>query len=135
MNLMRRVPFFMAMLFVLAACGEDVETAPGASGTAAPGNPAGGGAGLIPPILMEVAPFAGMIRVSWQYKSPCDEIEGERRTPTTEFVPVFTAPGTDTATIDPDAYENITYSYRLRCKRGDAYSEYSNEKIGNPTDG
>lgn len=133
MSFTRRVLFCMATL--LWGCGDDVDTAPGSGSNTASGNPMGGGGALIPPILMEVAPFAGMMRVSWQYKSACDEIEGERRTPTTEFVQVFKAPGTDTAAVDAQAYEDITYSYRLRCKRGEAFSEYSNEKTGNPTDG
>lgn len=125
----------MAAVAFLLGCGSDVDSVPGGGVGTGAGSSSGVAAGLTPPILMEVAPFAGMLRVAWQNKSTCDAVVGERRTPTTEFGPVFEVPGTDTATVDADAYENITYSYRLRCKRGEAFSDYSNEKTANPADG
>jgi hypothetical protein len=76
--------------------------------------------------------MAKVLRVRWSLSSTCDMVDGERRTDAVTFVPAFTAKGTDTDYVDEDAYEDQTYSYRLRCIRGDDASEYSNTLGGNP---
>ena len=34
--------------------------------------------------------------------------------------------------MDPEATDDMPYTYRLRAKRGDSYSPYSNEMTANP---
>lgn len=125
------VSLLAVALLALPACGEDVETdAP--AGTSGSGASSSGASGLTPPVLLEVAPFALALRITWEIPTPCDFIEGERRTAEEPYAPAFEVAGTDTIYVDEQAMLDQTYTYRLRCKLGDALSAYSNEKTGNP---
>jgi hypothetical protein len=85
--------------------------------------------------LKEIEPFSSVLRLTWEAPSPCDTIEGERRTAGAMFEVVFTVPGTDTVYVDGDALEDMTYTYRLLCRLEFATSAYSNEMTANPADG
>lgn len=124
----------LAAAIAASGCGDDAETSPGASGAGGAATSAGSGsADLKPPVLLEVAPFALALKITWETPSAsCASIEGERRTASADYAPVFETPGTDTVYVDKEATADQTYTYRLRCKLGGAVSAYSNEKTGNP---
>lgn len=115
----------------IVGCGSDVEDAADrynqGNGTA----PENLGP-LEAPVLEDVIPMSKVLRVRWSVDSKCDSIGGERRTDAMTFIPVFTVPGSDTDYVDGDAYENQTYTYRVRCVRDDKASEYSNMLSANP---
>jgi hypothetical protein len=118
-------------------------TAAGSGGAAGTGGAAstggdGGSGGTAPvlpaaPLLEMVMPMASVLHVEWSEPEPCDEIEAERMDPTHPYAVAFTVPGTKINHMDGKAFEDMMYTYRLRCKVGDLYSEYSNEKSANPT--
>lgn len=115
----------------IAGCGSDVEDAADryneGSGTA----PENLGP-LEAPTLEDVIPMSKVLRVRWSVDSKCDSIDGERRTDAMTFIPVFTVSGSDTDYVDGDAYEDQTYTYRVRCVRDEKASEYSNMLGANP---
>jgi hypothetical protein len=87
------------------------------------------------PMLMKVMPMQGALHLEWMnMQTDGDMVEAERRMPETEFAQVFSIPGTVDNKMDAQATDNMVYTYRLRCKKGDAYSDYSNELSANPTD-
>ena len=86
------------------------------------------------PQLAAIEPMQGALHVMWTNKQDdCDTIEGERKTDTDPYAVAFTVPGEADNKHDMSATKDTTYTYRLRCKKGDAYSEYSNEMSRNPT--
>ncbi len=90
--------------------------------------------GLAAPELTELVKMGGALHVNWKnHQLGCDSIEGERKTDTTPYIVVFHALGIEDNKMDRTAKENTTYTYRLRCQKGDQYSPYSNEKSRNPT--
>lgn len=107
----------------------------GTGGTGGAGATGGGGAAAAPPapVLEMVMPMAGVLHVEWSTSNACDEIEAERKDPTHEYAIAFTVPGTKINHMDAGAAEDMEYTYRVRCKVGNAYSDYSNEKSANPT--
>lgn len=121
----------VGILFGCVGCASEIERGPG---TLAPGEDPGAIdlGPLEAPVLEEVLPTAKMLRVRWSLSSSCDAIDGERRTDTVTYIPVFTTSGTDTNFVDDEATENQTYTYRVRCVRGDEVSDYSNQLGGNP---
>src|SRR5690606_21637811 len=109
---------------IVAACGALLGCSDDTGST-------GGGNGA--PHLAEAMPMAGGIHVTWHLPSvECDSIEGERKTDAEPYAVVFSVPGNIDNKHDGDATEDTTYTYRLRCKRGEVYSEYSNELGANP---
>ena len=110
-----------------------------ASGAAGMGMGGAGAAGatsgtLQAPKLSMISPMEGALHVMWTNKQDdCDTIEGERKTDTDPYAVAFTVPGEADNKHDMSATKDTTYTYRLRCKKGDAYSEYSNEMSRNPT--
>ncbi len=86
------------------------------------------------PVLDEVMPMHMALHLYWtNVADDCDEIEGERMTPTDDFAVFFTVPGTVDNEADDGATDPSTvYTYRVRCKRGETYSEYSNEFSASP---
>ncbi|WP_437282255.1 hypothetical protein WME90_17290 [Sorangium sp. So ce375] len=138
-----------AVSLALAACG-DSETGPSpfegtgggggagaASGTGGHGGAGEGGgpAATAPdaPVLSFVMPMLDVLHVEWVLQPECDEIEAERKDPMNDYAVAFTVAGSKKAYMDSEATENMEYTYRLRCKVGEAYSAYSNEMSGNPT--
>lgn len=121
----------VGFVFTIAGCGSDVEDAADryteGSGTA----PENLGP-LEAPMLEDVIPMSKVLRVRWSVGSKCDSIDGERRTDAMTFIPVFTVSGSDTDYVDGDAYEDQTYTYRVRCVRDEKASEYSNMLGANP---
>lgn len=87
---------------------------------------------LAAPVLDDVIPVAKVLRIRWSVLSACDEIEAERRTDAETFAPAFTAAGTDTDHVDEAANTDQTYTYRLRCLRGEESSDWSNTLSANP---
>ena len=86
------------------------------------------------PMLMEVVPMEGVLHIKWMNEQKdCDSVEGERDMGA-GYEAAFSVPGTVDNKMDGEATHDMTYSYRLRCKKGESFSVYSNEMSGNPTD-
>jgi hypothetical protein len=91
------------------------------------------------PTIDGVMKMQGALHVTWTNPAPaCDTVEGERQAKMADgsimekYKVVFTVPGEADNKHDTTATDAMTYSYRLRCKKGDAYSAYSNEMTGTP---
>jgi hypothetical protein len=119
----------LGFVSTILGCGSEVETAPDTYGSGTAPEDLGP---LDAPKLEDVIPTAKVLRVRWSVASTCETIDGERRTDAMTFIPVFTVAGTDTDYVDGDAYEDQTYTYRVRCVRGDKASDYSNMLGANP---
>jgi len=126
---MRAARWFVGGLMLGAVgCGEDVTVdATSMSG----GDPSANGP-LVAPVLEEVIPMSKVLRVRWSVDGACDGVDGERRTDALTFAPAFTVPGSDTDFVDEEANADEAYTYRVRCVRGNAASEWSNMLSGNP---
>ncbi|MDI3285540.1 hypothetical protein [Polyangium sp. 15x6] len=123
---------FSCVLFLLAgACASEVDSPDPEPTGYATGDPWAGGP-LEAPVLEDVIPMSKVLRVRWSLVSPCEEVEAERRTDAETFAPAFTAIGTDTDHVDEGANEDLTYTYRLRCVRGEEASDFSNTLSANP---
>jgi hypothetical protein len=85
------------------------------------------------PVLGELMPMGGALHVMWTNKSACDTIEGERKAGEGEFSLAFSVPGEADNKHDSAATGDQMYTYRLRCKKGDTLSPYSNELSRNPS--
>lgn len=109
--------------------GDDAGTtsSSGASGTTAPKS-------LPAPAIDRIMKMTGGLHLVWNLPADvtCDKIEGERKSATEAYKVVWTTPGTVDNKHDGTATANTTYTYRLRCKVGADYSEYSNEMSKNP---
>ncbi|WP_437287229.1 hypothetical protein [Sorangium sp. So ce406] len=116
--------------------GGSAEASGGGGGAEAGGGGGGGTAAAAPeaPVLAFVMPMTGVLHVEWTPQEGCDAFEGERKDPMDDYAVAFTVAGTKKAYMDPEATEDMEYTYRLRCKVGEVYSAYSNEMSGNPTD-
>lgn len=93
-----------------------------------------GGGSLVAPTLDEVEPMHGALHLYWTNETPdCDAVEGERKTASGSFESFFSVPGSVDNEADDDATDaGQTYTYRLRCVRGDETSAYSNEVSASP---
>lgn len=133
---MKRHPVISAIFFfAVAGCSESETKAPasssGTSGT-------GGGPGA--PKLDDLVKMSGALHVMWTNPAEgCDSVEGERQAAMADgtvheaYKVVFTEPGEADNKHDMTATADMDYTYRLRCKKGDAFSAYSNEMTKNPT--
>jgi hypothetical protein len=116
--------------------GGNSSVAPSASASAAPAaSPT-----IAAPTLVAVDGMEGALHVSWNLpKEACDSIEAERKAEMSggmvmdQYKVVFSAPSGSEDHMDGTATDDMTYTYRLRCKVGSQYSKYSNEMGGNPT--
>ena len=89
---------------------------------------------LAAPTITMVMKMSGALHVMWTNNQvDCDSVEGERKSDTDPYSVVFSVPGTVDNKMDMAATANTTYTYRLRCKKGDQYSDYSPEMSRNPT--
>ncbi|MFO0639721.1 MAG: hypothetical protein U0183_10965 [Polyangiaceae bacterium] len=111
-----------------------------ASATPTP-SPTDGGAGgdaavapLAAPSISTIAKMAGGLHVMWKNtQKDCDKIEAERKSDTEPYKVAFSVPGAADNKHDAVGLTAGTvYTYRLRCLKGDAVSEYSAEKTGTP---
>lgn len=91
------------------------------------------------PTVMDVMTMSGALHISWtNNESACDAIEGERKAMMADgsmmeaYKVVFSVPGSVDNKMDTTATDSMMYTYRVRCKKGTAYSDYSNEKGANP---
>jgi len=132
------VGFFVVMSLATMGCGSDDGEGGGTGGTSSGGT--GGAAGttgsgaLLAPEIEMVMPMAPAgLHVSWMNKQDdCDSVDAERKTATVDFAEIFSVPGYVDNEHDETASEKLEYTYRLRCKKGGAYSPYSNEMGGTP---
>lgn len=94
---------------------------------------AGTSVSLLAPLLVSVKPMHGGLHVIWENKQAgCDAIQGERKD-TGDFKLLFTIPdGTVDNKHDATVTAGKSYTYRVRCKKGDAFSTYSNEITASP---
>jgi hypothetical protein len=124
----------------VGACGSDDDDGDGQGGSAGvagssgSGGSAGGTSALAAPVIGMVMPMAPAgLHVTWSnVQTDCDEVEGERKSPTAAYAPVFKVPGYVDNSHDGTATESVEYTYRLRCRKGTDYSPYSNEMSGTP---
>lgn len=95
-----------------------------------------GASALEAPMLMEVVPTEGALHLAWMnMQKDCDSVEAERRMEhDSDYELAFSVPGSADNEMDPAATDNMMYTYRMRCKKGNAYSSYSNELAANPHD-
>ena len=85
------------------------------------------------PVLVGIEQADGALRVRWHtLLANCAVVEAERRHGSEAFVSAFTAPGFASSKVDENATGDADYIYRLRCRKGDSYSLYSDEMSGNP---
>lgn len=124
-------PLLLIFAALMGGCGDGDEDIASQVTGGAGGDPTTEGP-LETPVLEAVIPMAKVLRVRWSVASPCDDIDGERRTDAITFAPAFTVPGSDTDFVDEDANANESYTYRVRCVRGNAASAWSNLLSGNP---
>ena len=108
----------LAPLLVIAACGssDDSDTTVQA------------------PVLKDVMPMMGALHIYWENKqTDAETVEIERMAGSQAYAPVFSVPASADNKMDDGATDKAaTYKYRLRCKKGAAYSGYSNELSGTP---
>ena len=130
---MKRLACSLSCVVALLAggCASEVEPADAEPTGSGVGGPSASGP-LEAPVLEDVIPMSKVLRVRWSLSSPCEEVEGERRTDAETFAPAFTANGTDTDHVDEGANEDQSYTYRVRCLRGEAASDWSNTLAANP---
>jgi hypothetical protein len=128
---MRTASSLLTVLLLLTGACADGETDSARVTGGSGGDPTFTGP-LEAPALDAVIPMSKVLRVRWTSPTPCQDIDGERRTDALTFAPAFSVPGTDTDYVDEEANEDQTYSYRVRCMRGDAASDWSNTLSGNP---
>jgi hypothetical protein len=85
-------------------------------------------------MLQQVVPMEGALHITWMnMQKDCDSVEAERMSDHhPDYAVVFSVPGSVDNKMDADATEDMMYMYRMRCKKGSAYSEYSNEMSANP---
>ncbi|MBK7583272.1 MAG: hypothetical protein IPI67_24145 [Myxococcales bacterium] len=98
------------------------------------GDDSGSTQSLSAPVMEMVMPMAPAgLHVTWNNIQPdCDEIEGERKSPSSEFAVVFAVPGSVDNKHDGTATEKVEYFYRVRCRKGETFSAYSDLMAGTP---
>lgn len=89
---------------------------------------------LAAPHLDMVMKMNGALHVTWTNNQPdCDTVRVERKTDTDAWAEKYSVPGSVDNKMDGTATANTTYTYRVRCAKGGAFSDYSNEMSKNPT--
>lgn len=85
-------------------------------------------------MLMKCMPMEGALHLEWMnMQKDCDAVEAERMMHGNPYESIFSVPGSVDNKMDGTATEDMDYTYRLRCKKGSSYSDYSNEMTANPT--
>ena len=107
---------FVALSAVLMSCGGSAQTST-----------------VQAPMMESVQKMGGALMVAWMnMDAGCSAIEGERKDGAGAFVLSFSLPGDAESKHDTAASGDMTYVYRLRCKKGNSYSPYSDEMGMNP---
>lgn len=128
---------YAIVLFLAVLVGCSSKTEGGDAGSDAATESGGGDAmtgsdsgTLLAPVIVSAEPLGAGLHVMWtNTQKDCDAIEGERKSTTEAYKVVFTIPdGTVDNKHDEPLMSGTMYTYRLRCKKGMAYSPYSNEK-------
>jgi hypothetical protein len=108
---------------------------PSSSGDPSSGTPAAPKAPKVDMIMK----MAGALHVTWtNNEAACDTIEMEREAQMSDgsvmenYKVVYTLPGEADNKHDTSATADMKYTYRLRCKKGTTYSDYSNAMSANP---
>ena len=126
----------LALALAVAGCSSSTDNG---GGQTTSGNDGGGStsSSLKAPTITQVMPMAGALHVTWtNNQSDCDAVEGESKMMgMADYASAFSVPGSVNNKMDTAATDNMTYMYRLRCKKGGAYSSYSNEMGANPMSG
>lgn len=114
--------------------GHDAATSPAPSATATAAPEGGTPGALAAPVITGVPAMAGGIHVTWKNtQRDCDTIEGERKSAAEAYKVVFSVPGAaDNKHDGTGLVAGTAYTYRLRCKKGESASPYSDEKTGTP---
>lgn len=119
---MKRTAAFLLFTLATVGCSSSDEMTGSSSGA------------LQAPMLMKCMPMEGALHLEWMnMQKDCDSVEAERMMHSNPFEVVFSVPGSVDNKMDGTATEDMDYTYRLRCKKGDKYSDYSNEMMANPT--
>jgi hypothetical protein len=102
----------LMLMFVLAGCGS---------------------AGPQAPMMKSVEKMDGALMLYWMnMETGCTTVEGERKEGAGAYAVVFSVPGEVDNKHDTAATKDATYTYRLRCMKGDKASAYSDEMSMNP---
>lgn len=113
-----KILLISALVTLMAACSSNSDDTGGA---------------LQAPMLMEIEPMEGALHITWMnMQEDADTVEAERKMDEGAFEPAFSVPGTVDNRMDPEATDDMPYTYRLRAKKGTEYSPYSNEITANP---
>ncbi|MCA2980026.1 MAG: hypothetical protein INH37_17260 [Myxococcaceae bacterium] len=92
-----------------------------------------GSAGPQAPMMKSVEKMDGALMLYWMNMEPgCTTVEGERKEGTGAYAVAFSVPGEVDNKHDATATKDATYTYRLRCTKGDKASAYSDEMSMNP---
>ena len=84
-------------------------------------------------MLKTVEKMDAALMVTWMnMESGCSAVEGERKMGSEAFKSVFSVPGDVDNKHDATATTDATYTYRVRCKKGESTSAWSNEMAMNP---
>lgn len=140
----------IAVLLVVAGCSSSSDdhsqhssssSSSGSTGDTSTSSSSSGATATAPkaPKIDEVAKMTGALHVMWtNNETGCDAVEGERQAQMADgsimekYKVAFTVPGDVDNKHDTTATEDMKYTYRLRCKKGTTYSDYSNEMSANP---
>jgi hypothetical protein len=135
-------PTLVAVSLALAGCSSDTDHGEHDAGTPSPSPStttsstpeAGTPVVLGAPTITGLPAMAGGIHVTWKNaQKDCDTIEGERKSASEAYKVVFSVPGSaDNKHDGVGLVAGTPYTYRLRCKKGESASAYSDEKTGTP---
>lgn len=85
------------------------------------------------PMMKSVEKMDGALMVTWMnMESGCTAVEGERMMGAEPFQQVFSVPGDVDNKHDTTATADVMHMYHVRCKKGEAYSAWSDEMGMNP---
>ncbi len=134
MPILSRTYVLSFSLLLSCACGDSGSSGAGGSGTTGSGTGAAEDTSPQAPFLDTVAALHGALHLVWTNETTdCDAIEAERSVAEQPFELIFSVDGDVDDRPDDDATDPSTlYTYRLRCKKGDVYSPYSNEDARSP---
>lgn len=85
------------------------------------------------PMMKTVEKMDGALMLRWMnMETGCTSVEGERKEGSGAYSVAFTVPGEVDNKHDYAATNDTTYTYRLRCLKGNSASAYSDEMGMNP---
>lgn len=84
------------------------------------------------PEWVSIEPMAGGLHLVWTKHTDCDSVAVDRKTDADPYETIASVDCEADNKHDADATEDMDYTYRLRAKKGEVYSGYSEEKTAHP---